>query len=95
MGKAVQKALEVLKNAFEDGFDGVVLFEIEDQGSIVLDHNGARIGQQDANCTLRASEQTFRKLLAGEINPATAYMSGELAIDGDLGIAMRLADQLK
>jgi putative sterol carrier protein len=48
----------------------------------------------DADVTLIADVDTFRGILAGEINPTSAFMSGKLSIDGDMGTAMKLGGLL-
>ena len=40
--------------------------------------------------TIKTSSATFDRIVAGEQNPMTAYMTGKLKIDGDLGAAMKL-----
>ena len=47
-------------------------------------------GPGDADCTFSASEENFEKIVAGEQNPTTAYMTGKLKIKGDMGAAMKL-----
>jgi len=47
-------------------------------------------GAADADCTFSASEETFAKIVAGEQNATTAYMTGKLKIKGDMGAAMKL-----
>jgi len=47
-------------------------------------------GAGDADCTLSASEESFAKIVAGEQNATTAYMTGKLKIKGDMGAAMKL-----
>jgi putative sterol carrier protein len=47
-------------------------------------------GAGDADCTFSASEENFQKIVAGEQNPTTAYMTGKLKIKGDMGAAMKL-----
>ena len=44
----------------------------------------------DADCTFATSEESFEKIVAGEQNPTTAYMTGKLKIKGDMGAAMKL-----
>ena len=48
----------------------------------------------DADCTLTASAETFEGMLSGEINPTAAFMSGQLKVDGDMGLAMKLGSVL-
>jgi putative sterol carrier protein len=47
-------------------------------------------GAGDADCTISTSEENFMKIVRGEQNPTTAYMSGKLKIKGDMGAAMKL-----
>ncbi|SMX43762.1 SCP2 sterol-binding domain-containing protein [Maliponia aquimaris] len=77
-----------------DGFDGTAKMTIEGEGSLIIDENGCRAGDDDADVTLTASAETFQAILEGEIDPTSAFMSGKLAIDGDMSAAMRLAQVL-
>ena len=36
------------------------------------------------------SEETFEKIISGEQNPTSAYMTGKLKVKGDMGAAMKL-----
>ena len=47
-------------------------------------------GAGDADCTISASEETLMKIANGEANPTTAYMTGKLKIQGDMGAALKL-----
>lgn len=76
------------------GFDASAKFAIADVGAIVLDSDGARISDDDADVTLSADADTFQQIFTGELNPTGAFMSGKLTVDGDMGIAMKLASVL-
>lgn len=73
------------------GFDGIAKFDIKDEGTIVIDTNGARISGDYAEVTLSADAETFKAILDGEQNPTSAFMTGKLTVDGDMGLAMKLA----
>lgn len=95
MSDMIAKAVEALNAKLGgDGFAGIAKFVIEDEGSIVLDNDGARAGDDEAEVTLSADADTFRAILEGDLNPTTAFMTGRLRIDGDMGAAMRLAPAL-
>ena len=47
-------------------------------------------GAEDADCTISASEETLTRIINGEQNPTTAYMTGKLKISGDMGAALKL-----
>lgn len=77
-----------------DGFDGAAKFVIEGEGSIVMDASGARAGDEAADVTLTADAETFEAILAGDLDPTSAFMSGRLSVDGDMGMAMKLGSVL-
>ncbi len=77
-----------------EGFDGTAKFVIEDEGAIMIDGNGARAGDDDADVTLTATTEVFKAILDGEQNPTTAFMTGKLSVDGDMGQAMKLSGVL-
>ena len=76
------------------GIDGTAQFNIEGEGSMVVDGDGAREGTADADVTFNADADTYREIFDGELNPTSAFMSGRLTIDGDMGMAMKLAASL-
>ena len=45
----------------------------------------------DADCSLVMSLSNFEKILSGDMNPMMAFMMGKMKIEGDKGIAMKLA----
>lgn len=76
------------------GMNNSYVFEIEGAGTWKVDVKDGNVevteGGGDADATIRATEETFRAIAAGEQNPTTAYMTGKLKIDGDMGAAMKL-----
>lgn len=75
-------------------FDGSAKFAVEGMGAIMLDGSGVRVGDEEADVTLSADADTFQAIFSGDINPTSAFMSGKLKIDGDMGAAMKLASVL-
>lgn len=91
MSDVITKAVEALNEKMgSDGFDGIIKVEIEGEGCIMIDENGARAEDGEADCTLLADAETFQGMLTGEVNPTSAFMSGGLKVDGDMGAAMKL-----
>ena len=76
------------------GMSNSYLFDIEGEGQwLVTVADGAisvADGGGDADATISTSGETFDKIVAGEQNPTTAYMTGKLKIKGDMGAAMKL-----
>ncbi len=60
----------------------------------MIDGSGARAADEDADVTLSADAETFRGILEGDTNPTSAFMTGKLKVDGDMGMAMKLASVL-
>ena len=94
MRDTVSAAVAALNDKMSGGFDGTAKFVMGDEGSFIVDENGAREGDADADVTLTADVETFQQIFEGDLNPTTAFMSGKLKIDGDMGAAMRLAQVL-
>lgn len=94
MSNVIDSAVAALKKKFGVGFDGSVKFTIEDEGAIMLDGEGVRAGDEPADCTLSADAETFEAILSGELDPTSAFMSGRLKVDGDMGLALRLGSAL-
>lgn len=95
MSEIITAAVEALNAKMDgEGFEGTAKFAIEDEGSLIIDESGARAGDDDADVTLSASQDTFESILSGDLDATAAFMSGKLAIDGDMGAAMRLAQVL-
>ena len=84
-------AAELNDRVAASDFDGTAKFAVEDLGAIMLDSTGARVADEEADVTLNADIDTFKSIFDGEINPTSAFMTGKLTIDGDMGIAMKLA----
>ena len=49
----------------------------------------------EADCTLKISLDDFIAMTQGELDSTSAFMSGRLKIEGDMGIAMKLQSVLK
>lgn len=94
MSDMISEAIAALNEKLSAGFDGTAKFTLEGEGSIVVDSDGARAADDDADVTLTADAETFKAIIAGEENPTAAFMSGKLSVDGDMGMAMKLAGAL-
>lgn len=95
MSDILNQAVEALNEKMDGAdFSGTAKFAIEDEGAIVIDSNGARISDEDADVTLSASAEVFEGIMDGSQNPTTAFMTGKLSVDGDMGKAMSLASVL-
>jgi len=94
MSDVIAGAVQKLQARLKDGFDGLARFDIEGEGSIMIDSGGVRAGEGAADVTLSADEPTFREIMDGDLDPTAAFMGGRLKIDGDMGQAMKLGTAL-
>ena len=92
MSDIVNEAVVVLNEKLAGSdFDGTAKFDIEGEGTVMMDENGARAADEEADVTLSADAETFQSILEGDTNPTSAFMTGKLKIDGNMGMAMKLA----
>jgi len=77
-----------------EGMSNTYVFDIEGAGAwtVAIADGAIEVteGIGDGDCTFSASEESFARIVAGEQNPTTAYMTGKLKIKGDMGAAMKL-----
>ncbi|MBL9058437.1 MAG: SCP2 sterol-binding domain-containing protein [Mangrovicoccus sp.] len=90
MSDVINGAVAALSQKLGTGFDGTARFDIIGEGSIVVDRDGVRAGDDAADVVLSADADTFRDILEGTLNPTSAFMTGKLGIEGDMGQAMKL-----
>jgi len=87
------KSVDASKTA---GMHNSYLFDVEGAGSWLVTVADGSVSVVeggeggDADCTIAATEENFMKIVRGEQNPTTAYMTGKLKIKGDMGAAMKL-----
>jgi putative sterol carrier protein len=76
------------------GMNNSYLFDIEGAGTWTVDVHDGNVnvteGEGDADVTISTSEETFERMVSGEQNPTSAYMTGKLKVKGDMGAAMKL-----
>ncbi|MFT4708643.1 MAG: putative sterol carrier protein [Ascidiaceihabitans sp.] len=75
-------------------FDGTAKFDIDGEGAVMIDADGARAADEESDVTLSADVDTFQGILSGDTNATSAFMTGKLKVDGDMGMAMKLASVL-
>jgi putative sterol carrier protein len=77
-----------------------VLFDLGDDGKILLDATGDEVkivanpDNEDAETTLALSVDNMEKLINGDLNPMVAFTLGKLKVFGSKGIALKLSSLL-
>ena len=88
----VQQIADRIKPKVESaGFERSVKFDTGADGVIVID--GATISTTDApaDCTIKLSLSDLEDLIAGDLSPTAAFMTGKIKIEGDMSVAMALS----
>lgn len=93
MSAVIEAAVTALAQKVQS-FDGVAKFVVNGEGAIMIDEDGVRAGDDEADVTLSADADVFQAILEGDMNPTSAFMSGKLSVDGSMGMAMKLASAL-
>lgn len=92
MSSIIEQAVTALSDKLGGASsDGSAKFTIEDEGSLIIDNSGVRAGDDETEVTLIAAADVFQDILAGDLDPTSAFMSGKLRVEGDMGTAMRLS----
>jgi putative sterol carrier protein len=78
-----------------EGMSNSYAFDIEGAGQWTVKVTDGSISVYDgiadgADVTISSSQEVFQKIVAGEQNPTSAYMTGKLKLKGDMGAAMKL-----
>jgi putative sterol carrier protein len=99
MAESVSQFFESLSTRADEskiaGMNNTYRFDVDGAGSWVVDVRDGKVtvtpdGDADPDTTISTSEETFQKLVSGEQNPTTAYMTGKVKIKGDMSAAMKL-----
>ena len=77
-----------------EGMTNSYLFDIEGAGKWTVRVEDGKVsvieGGEDADAVISTSDETFEKIISGDQNPTSAYMTGKLKVKGDMGAAMKL-----
>lgn len=73
---------------FDFGPDGCVRIDASGDPAVVDNANSA------ADCTVKVSMDDFVAMSTGKLDSMSAFMTGKLKIEGDMGIAMQLGSVL-
>ena len=99
MAGTVQEFFETLPSRADAtktaGMSNSYAFDIEGAGewTVKVEDGSVRVVdgiEEGADVTISASQEVFEKIVGGEQNPTSAYMTGKLKLKGDMGAAMKL-----
>ncbi|NQZ13786.1 MAG: SCP2 sterol-binding domain-containing protein [Alphaproteobacteria bacterium] len=82
------------KMIFAGEVDAKIKFDFEEDGVIFVDatQDPPEVSHEDqeADCTLKCSLDTFKGFMDGTQDPTMAFMMGKLKVDGSMSLAMKL-----
>jgi putative sterol carrier protein len=98
MAESVQEFFQSLESRADPaktaGMTSSYVFDIDGAGQWRVEVDDGKVtvadGAGDADAVISTSKETFEKIIAGEQNPTSAYMTGKLKVKGDMGAAMKL-----
>ncbi len=94
MNQVIAAFIENLSPKVTGTLQGTAKLVIKNEGSVMLDNAGAHAADHAADVTLIASEDVFRAILDGSQNPAMAFMSGKLKVNGSSMRALKVSEIL-
>ncbi len=79
------------------GMNAIYQFDISGdnggQWNVVIADGNATVSEgthETPNITISASDENWMKIVAGELNGQTAFLTGKLKVKGDMSLAMKL-----
>src|SRR5919109_2446031 len=77
------------------GMNNTYLFDIDGAGKWTVSVDDGKVSVTegeagDPDCTITSSQENWERIVAGDLNPTSAYMTGKLKVKGDMGAAMKL-----
>ena len=84
---------EQVRNAVGDKNLGpkTIKFAFNEGGVLLIDGSNVSNDDVQAACTVKVGLEDFGKMMARKLDPMTAFMTGKIKIDGDMGVAMKLS----
>jgi len=78
----------------DSGLNATLKFDCGSDGTIYVDGkatpNRVDNGGGEADCVIGITLANLAAMLAGELDPATGFMTGKLKVSGDMSVALRL-----
>jgi putative sterol carrier protein len=92
----LQACTESLRTKVGDssGLDATLKFDCGEAGVVYIDGksipNTVSNDDKEADCTVGITLENLTAMLAGDLEPATAFMTGKLKVSGDMSVALKL-----
>lgn len=90
----LEQVQDIVSTRARGRIKGTVRLVMPDLGGLWVDETGARISDDAAEITLTARSEVFHNIVTGAQNPATAFMTGKLKVDGSPMRALKIGEIL-
>lgn len=87
-------AARLQKGLSKRPLDDSLKFDCGPDGCISLIKDQAILADENTDCTIKISAPNLEKLIAGKLNPMTAFAMGKIKVSGDMSVAMKLGNLL-
>ncbi len=78
----------------DSGLAATLKFDCGADGTLFIDGkstpNTVTTDASDADCNIGITLENLGAMIKGDLEPATAFMTGKLKVTGDMSVAMRL-----
>jgi putative sterol carrier protein len=82
-----------------EGFSARVLFDFGEGRVLHVDGTKGPIAlateEGEADCIIAMPPEVFARILRGELDESAAFMSGDMQLKGEIGLATRISDFLR
>ncbi|MEO0899376.1 MAG: SCP2 sterol-binding domain-containing protein [Bacteroidota bacterium] len=79
-------AADALGSTLKFDFGGGEIIYLDGTG----EGNTVSTEDKEADCVVEVTKDDLNSMMAGDLNPMGAFMSGKLKVKGDMGVAMKL-----
>lgn len=88
---AMDDLAEKIRPSVKDSdFSDSVKFDCGSDGVLVIDGSEVTTEDKPTDCTITIDKSDLEDMIAGDLDPTQAFMSGKLKVDGDMSVAMKL-----
>jgi len=76
------------------GLNATLKFDCGDDGVVLIDGlstpNSVDNNDRETQCTVALTIASLTDMLAGDLDPTTAFMTGKIKVSGDMSVALKL-----
>ncbi len=72
-----------------------VTLDLGETGIIRIEGDTVENAEAPSECRVSLSDQDLEALIEGRLDPTLAYMTGQLRVEGDMNLALQLAQALR